>query len=376
MNKILLILLIVLLGVLGYAGFFLYPEYKNMHQTLRENEKKLADLNRKNAELTEVHSQLQLQIQECSERFKTLEEERGQVLRESEQKISELNKKNSLLIEERANLQGQIQKCTENLGESEKKLADLSRKNAELTEAHSQLQSQIQGCTETLKILEEKRDQILRESEQTIPKLNKKIFLLTEERGNLQGQIQKCTENLRDLEKTLAALRDETEFTKSQIDQVKSTYEALSFDLKEQIQKQQVTIKEFQKELSVSFVDRILFDFGKATLTMEGEMILKKVGEVLKKIKEKRIRIIGHTDNIPIHPDYQYKYPTNWELSAARAASVVRYFQEYISLGAKDMEAVGRSFYQPIASNETEEGRALNRRVEIIIAPRMEVQKK
>ena len=244
-----------------------------------------------------------------------------------------------------------------------------------MTEAHSQLESQIQGCTETLKILEEKRDQILRESEQTIPKLNKKISLLTEERGNLQGRIQKCTENLRDLEKTLAALRDETEFTKSQIDQVKSTYEALSFDLKEQIQKQQVTIKEFQKELSVSFVDRILFDFGKATLTMEGEMILKKVGEVLKKIKEKRIRIIGHTDNIPIHPDYQYKYPTNWELSAARAASVVRYFQEYISLGAKDMEAVGRSFYQPIASNETEEGRALNRRVEIIIAPRMEVQK-
>lgn len=295
MNKILLILLILLLGVLGFAGVFLYPEYKNMQQTLRESEKKVADLNRKNAELTEVHSQLQ---------------------------------------------------------------------------------SQIQKCTESLKTLEEKKEHILRESEQKIPELNKKISLLTEERGKLQGQIQKCTENLREREKTLAALRDETVFTKSQIDQMKSTYEALAFDLKEQIQKQEVTIKEFQKELSVSFVDRILFDFGKATLTKEGEKILKKVGEVLKKIKEKRIRIIGHTDNIPIRPDYQYKFPTNWELSAARAASVVRYFQEHISLDAKDMEAVGRSFYQPIASNATEEGRALNRRVEIIIAPRMEVQKK
>jgi chemotaxis protein MotB len=295
MNKILLILLIVLLGVLGLAGFFLYPEYKNMQQTLRESEKKIADLN---------------------------------------------------------------------------------RKNAELTEAQSQLQSQSRECTESLKTLEEKKEQLLKESEQKIPELKKKILLLTEERDKLQSQLQKCTENLRELEKTLGALKDETVLTKSQIDQIKSTYEALASDLKEQIQKQEVTINKFQKELSVSFVDRILFDFGKAALTKEGEKVLKKVGEVLKKIKEKRIRIIGHTDNIPIHPDYRYKFRSNWELSAARAASVVRYFQENINLDGKDMEAVGCSFYQPVATNETEEGRALNRRVEIIIAPRMEMQKK
>jgi len=295
MNKILLILLIVLLGVLGLAGFFLYPEYKNVQQSLRESEKKIADLN---------------------------------------------------------------------------------KKNAELTEAHSQLQSQSRECTESLKTLEEKKEKLLRESEQKIPELNKKILLLTEERGKLQGQLQKCTENLSEREKTLGALKDETVLTKSQIDQIKSTYEALAFDLKEQIQKQEVTINKFQKEVSVSFVDRILFDFGKAALTKEGEKVLKKVGEVLKKIKEKRIRIIGHTDNIPIHPDYRYKFRSNWELSAARAASVVRYFQENINLDGKDMEAVGCSFYQPVATNETEEGRALNRRVEIIIAPRMEVQKK
>ncbi len=376
MNKILLVLLIVLVGVLALVGIFLYPQYKNMQQVLRENEKEIADLNRKNAKLNEVHSQLRSQNQECSESLRALEEKKEQILQEIEKKITDMNKKISLLTEERGQLQIQIQKCTENLMGNEKELVDLNRKNAELTEVYSQLKSQNQECSKNLKALEEKRGQILRESEQDISELNKKILLLTEERGQLQGQIQKCKENLTDLEKALGALRDEAVLTKSQVDQMKSTYEALAFDLKEQIQKQEVTLKEFQKELSVSFVDRILFDFGKATLTKEGEKILKKVGEVLKKIKEKRIRIIGHTDNIPIHPDYQYKFPTNWELSAARAASVVKYFQEYISLDAKDMEAVGRSFYQPIASNETEEGRALNRRVEIIIAPRMEVKKK
>ncbi len=87
MNKILLILFIVLLGVLAVVGFFLYPEYRNMQQTLRESEKKLADLNRKNAELTAFHSQLQAQIQQCAESLKTLEEKREQILRESGKKF-------------------------------------------------------------------------------------------------------------------------------------------------------------------------------------------------------------------------------------------------------------------------------------------------
>jgi len=162
----------------------------------------------------------------------------------------------------------------------------------------------------------------------------------------------------------------------SQAVQMKPTMEALVASLKEQIQKQEVTIKEFQKGLSVSLVDRILFDFGKATLTPEGEKVLKKVGEALKPIKDQKIRIIGHADNRPILREYQHIFPSNWELSAARAATVVRYFQEKGGLDPLMMEAVGRSFYEPVASQDTEKGRAQNRRVEIFIAPKMEVKGK
>jgi chemotaxis protein MotB len=195
------------------------------------------------------------------------------------------------------------------------------------------------------------------------------FFFYTSNRDTQQA-LQACEKRLSEQDKKVA------ELTEVQVKQMKSTYDTLVSDLKDQIQKQEVTIKEFHDALTLNFVDRILFEFGKADLTPQGEKILKKVGEALKNIKGKRIRVSGHTDNVPIRPDYQYKFPTNWELSAARAASVVRYFQEKPGLDPKDMEAVGRSFYQPEASNDTKEGRARNRRVEILIAPQMEVRGK
>jgi chemotaxis protein MotB len=132
---------------------------------------------------------------------------------------------------------------------------------------------------------------------------------------------------------------------------------------------QEVTIKTFKQEITLTFVDRVLFDFGKATISPKGRAVLEKVGDVLKDVHDRRIRVIGHTDNIPIQLQYREKFPSNWELSAARAAAIVRYFIRKNEMNPTVLEAVGRSYYDPVASNETEEGRAQNRRVEILIAP-------
>ena len=196
------------------------------------------------------------------------------------------------------------------------------------------------------------------------------IISLSASYKNVKQSLQACQKSLSEQNQKVA------EITEAQIKQMKSTHDKLVSDLKDQIQKQEVTIKEFQESLSLNFVDRILFEFAKADLTPEGEKVLKKVGEALKNIKGKKIRVTGHTDPVPIRPDYMHKFPSNWELSAARAASVVRYFQEKPGLDPKDLEAVGRSFYHPEASNDTKEGRARNRRVEILIAPQMEVKRK
>ena len=196
------------------------------------------------------------------------------------------------------------------------------------------------------------------------------ILLLYPQNTNMRQALQACEKRLSEQDKKVA------ELTEVQMKQMKSTYETLISGLKDEIQKKEVTIKDFRDALSISFVDRILFEFSKADLTPEGKKVLEKVGAIVKNIKGKKIRVTGHTDNVPIRPDYEYKFPTNWELSAARAASVVRYFQEKTGIDPTDMEAVGRSLYQPIATNETKEGRAQNRRVEIVIAPQMEIKEK
>ena len=190
-----------------------------------------------------------------------------------------------------------------------------------------------------------------------------RVLSLKEEIGQDQTKIEKLEHSLSDLHTQRTQL-------KARLDELQSTHDAIVSNLKNEIQNKEVTIGKLEEKLSITFVDRILFASGKAIITPEGKRVLTKVGNVLKNIEARQIRVVGHTDNKPIVPEYRHKYPSNWELSAARAAAVVHYFQESIGLDPGDMEAVGRSFYEPIASNFTEEGRAQNRRVNIIIGPR------
>jgi chemotaxis protein MotB len=164
-------------------------------------------------------------------------------------------------------------------------------------------------------------------------------------------------------------LQEEQSLGKAEIEELRSTYNSLMSELKRQVKDREMTIREFEEMLTITFVDRVSFDFGKATVTSEGRKALAKVGEVLRNAPGMKIRVVGHTDNVPIRREYRYRFPSNWDLSSARAAAVVRYFQREGGLDPKCLEAVGRSFYEPVASNETEAGRAQNRRVEVIIAP-------
>ncbi|NMC50178.1 MAG: OmpA family protein [Desulfovibrio sp.] len=148
-------------------------------------------------------------------------------------------------------------------------------------------------------------------------------------------------------------------------EELKTAYDALLAELQGEVDSRDVRIRRFGGKIEINFVDKVLFVSGSAEITPRGETILAKVGQVLGKVKDRRFFVIGHTDNVPIR---SFVFPSNWELSTARASSVIRYLSERQGVDPALFTALGRAFYQPVASNDTPEGRQENRRVEIIIA--------
>jgi chemotaxis protein MotB len=187
---------------------------------------------------------------------------------------------------------------------------------------------------------------------QNVFEMRKKVAALEEENTKLQR------ENAR-----LARAREE------QVQKLSSTYESLLEKMKVEIAQGQVTISELKGKLSVNLVDAILFDSGKAEVKKGGLAVLRKVVSILKDVNDKAIRIEGYTDNVPIAGALAKRYPTNWELSAARAINVTRFLQEQ-GIDPALLSAVAHGEWNPVADNATPEGRAKNRRIEINLVER------
>ncbi len=137
--------------------------------------------------------------------------------------------------------------------------------------------------------------------------------------------------------------------------------------LQTQIAAQNVEIEVLKNRLSVRVLDRILFDTGSAEIRSSGVEVLSAIAEVIADGQE-TIRVEGHTDDVPISENLQKVYVSNWELSGARAASVVRFFQHSHGIAPDRLMVAGFSYYRPVAPNDTPENRQRNRRVEIILS--------
>ena len=137
---------------------------------------------------------------------------------------------------------------------------------------------------------------------------------------------------------------------------VKSLRDNLGLDKK-------VDISFSKKGLVMRISDTVLFDVGVAKMSEEAIPLMKNVAQIISEIPH-AIRIEGHTDNLPIHTD---RFPSNWELSTARAVNVLRYLIEEGRISADRLSAVGFGEFQPIFPNDTAEHRAKNRRVEIVL---------
>lgn len=153
------------------------------------------------------------------------------------------------------------------------------------------------------------------------------------------------------------------------LDELDKTKKILEDRLAQEIKDKQVRLEMMEKGLVITFVADILFDSGKAKIKPESYPILDKVMRVLKEnVPDLSVGIEGHTDNEPI----KYSgWKSNWELSTARALSVLHYLTDERGISPRRVSATGYGEYRPVASNDTKEGRQLNRRVEIVILPRI-----
>ncbi|PKL83509.1 MAG: hypothetical protein CVV24_04670 [Ignavibacteriae bacterium HGW-Ignavibacteriae-3] len=170
----------------------------------------------------------------------------------------------------------------------------------------------------------------------------------------------------RELESKIATVSNEKE---NEILMMKHTYDQFVANMEKEIEQGEIKIIQLSDRLSVVMAEKILFPSGESAITSEGLNVLERVGIVLKNTQHKIIRVEGHTDNEQINKSLQKKYPTNWELSTARAINVVRFLQEKVGLEAEFLQPIGMSEYHPVASNETKEGRSQNRRIEITLLP-------
>jgi chemotaxis protein MotB len=185
-----------------------------------------------------------------------------------------------------------------------------------------------------------------------------------------EGEKVQLSQEMEELQVSLDESQSTIEQQTKVIRDLHTTRIKIESSLKEQIESQEIKLEEIAGKLKVTLVDKILFDTGKVEVSKRGEEVLLELADTLRENKDQNIVIEGHTDDVPIGLVLVEKYPTNWELSTARAVKVVRFLQEKGWLEPERLSATGYSYYKPVASNDTAEGRRQNRRIEIILVPK------
>ena len=144
-------------------------------------------------------------------------------------------------------------------------------------------------------------------------------------------------------------------------------YSGLKTILLEENARGNIEFKELERGLSIIIRDDFLFRTGRSEVNPAGVSVLEKIGKTIKDF-EGTVMVEGHTDNVPIKTT---RFPSNWELSTARAVSVVRYLTEVVSVEPNKFSAVGYGDTKPKVSNDTPKNQKKNRRVEIVLVPQI-----
>lgn len=190
---------------------------------------------------------------------------------------------------------------------------------------------------------------------------------LRQARAELDARVAELREERAALEESLERRERELAAQQQEVSALRGTYDGLVEDLQTEVAAGRIQIEQLREGIRVNLAQEILFPLGSAELGPEGRDVLQRVARRLAEVPNP-VEVQGHTDDLAIRGRLAERYPSNWELGGARAARVVRLLGES-GVAPERLRAVSFADTQPVASNETPEGRARNRRIEIRLLP-------
>jgi len=204
------------------------------------------------------------------------------------------------------------------------------------------------------------------ELKQQVSSLDQQKASLEQQKGALEKQKAELEREKAAAQQQVGSLEQQKAALLANSRQRQQQYEELVQGLAKEVEKGQLQVRQYQNMLAVDLAEQIFFDSGRAMLKAGGKEVLQKVAGALKGYENKIIRVVGHTDNVPVAKSLQVLFPSNWELSVARAINVVRFLQ-VSGIPPERRVPSGRGEYEPVAPNDTPEGRQKNRRIEIVL---------
>ena len=249
-------------------------------------------------------------------------------------------------------------KLCNDLATKEKENDGLKNDLSDLTGKHKILTEQNNNLTEKYNNLNEKYKSLVNENLSQTDKLNRALTAKSEELDAKEKLLTEKEKSLYNMEKTIARQDSITNRLNSILRNA-----LLGFNSDE------LSVEIKNGKVYVSMSEKLLFKSGSSAVEEKGKEALKLLGEVLDKNSDIDILVEGHTDNVPIKTSI---YKDNWDLSVARATSIVRILTNDYKIAPTRLTASGKGEFFPKADNETAEGRAINRRTEIILSPKLD----
>ena len=302
-------------------------------------------------------------------------------------KVEDIKRKKEICEEQRAALEEANRKLDEDFTEVNEKYKDLLKTLKALSS-----DTTVQG--RSLRLMTKNYDQLNQTYELLLEK-NKELLAgreaesadmfknLTESQKNLRDRttaLEEARKNLEAKEKNLAQLKTELEKREERVNELEAVLarkDSAVLALKAKVQdallgfeNNGLTIEQKNGKVYVSLDESLLFASGKYDIEKKGKEALNNLGAVLEKNADVNVLVEGHTDNVPFNSTGIIK--DNWDLSVKRATSVVKIILEKNNIDAQRLTAAGRADYEPISTNDTKEGRAKNRRTEIILTPKLD----